>query len=330
MFSEPENFRPSTPPPQVLRVPYDFSGSTSTTTLESADSSSSPDDDDDLRIHLLGSHPLWGHHLWNASLDISRYLQRHASSLLHGGKSVLELGAAAGVPSIVCAREGAECVVATDYPDQPLIDVLVRNLETNVHSRHRQGCKAVAEGYLWGADPSALTAHLAPEKRDHGFDLLLLSDLIFNHQAHPALLHSMDVCLSKKGKGKASVSPSNSQQQEEMKFVHDEANPLFPDQLPRGEFTRDDAHPDTPCVLVFFTSHRPHLAHKDMEFFSKAHEAGWEVERVGRWTRDVRRLPARYVEFADTLTDSIPAHCRTANVSYRRRVSGCTRNSAWI
>ena len=177
MFSEPENFRPSTPPPQVLRVPYDFSGSSSTMTLESASDVQSASihasayaKDDDLRIHLLGAHPLWGHHLWNASLDISRYLQRHASSLLHGGKSVLELGAAAGVPSIVCAREGAECVVATDYPDQPLIDVLIKNLETNVHTK--PGHKAVAEAYLWGADPSPLKAHLAPEKREHGFDLL--------------------------------------------------------------------------------------------------------------------------------------------------------------
>lgn len=286
MFAEPENFRPATPPPQVLRVPYDFSGSGSTTTLEPADGVAVGDrDDSDLRIHLLGSHPLWGHHLWNASLDISRYLQRHAAGLLHG-KSVLELGAAAGVPSIVCAREGAECVVATDYPDQPLIDVLTKNIDANVNPQG--GRKVLAEGYLWGADPAHLKAHLSEAKQQEGFDLLLLSDLIFNHQAHPALLQSMDACLSRTGTPKLSV-PALTPEESEHRFTHDEGHPGFPDNLQRGEFTAKDTSPTTPCVLVFFTSHRPHLAHRDMEFFPKASEAGWQVERIGRWTRDVRR-----------------------------------------
>lgn len=275
MFAEPSDFRPKTPPPQVLRVPYDFSGTASTSTLESADQPASNASQDDLRIHLLGAHPLWGHHLWNASLDISRYLQTHSETLVKG-KTILELGAAAGVPSLVCAREGAQRVIATDYPDQPLIDILAKNIAENV----KDNDVAIAQGYLWGADPTDLKKHL-PENKD-GFDLLILSDLIFNHQAHPALLSSMDQCLSKQS---ASPSVSHSQFEEEHRLTHDEANPLFPDQLPRGEFTTEK--PTTPCVLVYYTSHRPHLAHKDVEFFVKAEQQGWIVERVGRWTRDV-------------------------------------------
>jgi hypothetical protein len=34
------------------------------------------------------------------------------------------------------------------------------------------------------------------------------------------------------------------------------------------------------CVLVFYTHHRPHLAHRDMEFFEIAGEMGWECEKV--------------------------------------------------
>ena len=30
-----------------------------------------------------------------------------------------------------------------------------------------------------------------------------------------------------------------------------------------------------PCILVFYTHHRPHLAHRDMQFFTKAKERGW-------------------------------------------------------
>lgn len=34
------------------------------------------------------------------------------------------------------------------------------------------------------------------------------------------------------------------------------------------------------CVLVFYTHHRPHLAHRDMEFFEMAGEMRWECEKV--------------------------------------------------
>lgn len=35
-----------------------------------------------------------------------------------------------------------------------------------------------------------------------------------------------------------------------------------------------------PCVLVFYTHHRPHLAHRDMGFFEKAKEDGWLCEEI--------------------------------------------------
>ncbi|CAO1612893.1 unnamed protein product [Parajaminaea phylloscopi] len=305
MFQEPDGFRPSTPPPQVLRVPYDFSGSGASTALLPADEAGESSAEE-LKIHLLGAHPLWGHHLWNASLDISRYLRRHARTLLRG-KAVLELGAAAGVPSIVCAREGAQTVVATDYPDTELIDVLQKNMLQNTAANGVQGQNVVVEGYLWGAGDTQLKSHLskAVPPRE-GFDLLLLSDLIFNHQAHDALLTTMSSCLASPptsrsaaaadagGSGigavaaaAAAATPSVDiqapMQSDAQRFARDESNPAFPDDLEVGEFTQDA--PTTPCVLVFFTHHRPHLAHRDMDFFVKAQSQGWEVERVGRWRR---------------------------------------------
>jgi nicotinamide N-methyltransferase len=44
------------------------------------------------------------------------------------GKTVLELGAGGGLPSLVCALSGAVQVVVTDYPDADLIE----NLRYNV------------------------------------------------------------------------------------------------------------------------------------------------------------------------------------------------------
>lgn len=42
---------------------------------------------------------------------------------------MLELGAGAGLPSLVCALNGASKVVVTDYPDAELIDNLRYNIE---------------------------------------------------------------------------------------------------------------------------------------------------------------------------------------------------------
>ena len=65
--------------------------------------------------------------LWNASRVLCDYLQEHAASLVLG-KDVLELGAGAGLPSIVCAVLGARKVVVTDYPDADLVDNLSFNI----------------------------------------------------------------------------------------------------------------------------------------------------------------------------------------------------------
>jgi nicotinamide N-methyltransferase len=45
------------------------------------------------------------------------------------GRYVLELGAGAGLPSLVCAINGAVGVVVTDYPDSELIENLNYNIE---------------------------------------------------------------------------------------------------------------------------------------------------------------------------------------------------------
>ena len=57
-----------------------------------------------------------GHILYPAAIALARFLELHASTLLHGpdggkgkgrGKNVLELGAGGGLPGLVAALEGA-------------------------------------------------------------------------------------------------------------------------------------------------------------------------------------------------------------------------------
>ncbi|EST05323.1 DENN domain protein [Kalmanozyma brasiliensis GHG001] len=235
MFEEPDDFRPKTPPPTVTY--YEFPGTSSKVTL-----------------NLVGNHPLWGHLAWNASFILSDFICAHALTLTKG-KRVLELGAAAGLPSIVCNWASASHVVATDYPDKDLIDNLTKNVVLNCQDESsplRGPGKSFVEGYIWGRDASPLLSKLTDASGKPGkFDLILLSDLVFNHQAHPALLETCEACLA---------------------------------DAPAGEDL--EGRMTTPCVLVFFTHHRPHLAYKDMQFFDMAEVKGWRFEKLGEWFRE--------------------------------------------
>src|SRR6266498_2381531 len=91
------------------------------------------------------------------------------------------------------------------------------------------------QGYIWGKDTNPLLNAISKSQKTSNFyDLIILSDLIFNHSQHKALLKTCEECLD----------PINGQ------------------------------------VLVFFTHNRPHLAHKDMEFFEEAKNLRWKVEKI--------------------------------------------------
>ena len=158
-----------------------------------------------LTLRLVGHNPLWGHHLWNAGRLVSTYLEKNPS--LTTNRTVLELGAGAGLPSLVCGILGARKVVVSDYPDPELVENLKRNIE---------GCegleeRVVAEGYCWGADPAPLLSHLPPSpstvsrEKVQGFDVLILADLLFNHSEHGKLIATIQQTLKKEENAKALV-----------------------------------------------------------------------------------------------------------------------------
>lgn len=153
----------------------------------------------DLTVRLVGHNPLWGHFLWNAGRTISDYLEDKADDLVKG-KTVLEFGAGAGLPSLVCALSGASQVVVTDYPDADLIE----NLQYNVDHCDLlpKTSKVVAKGFLWGAPTEELRATISNEE---GFDVLILADLLFNHSEHAKLIKSVQETLKKSPVSKAYV-----------------------------------------------------------------------------------------------------------------------------
>ncbi|KAG0046541.1 nicotinamide n-methyltransferase [Gryganskiella cystojenkinii] len=225
MFAEPEDFRP--PPPEPTFEIFTRSDSTKTPK--------------EITLRLVGSHPLWGHHLWNAAKVFANWMDSHPEHSLN--KTVLELGAGAALPGFVAAVNGASKVVITDYPDQDLISNIQFNAEKNVAKQIEDGT-VIVQGYLWGSNTRPLLALLNPSLlhstnvisgseslppaldgcQKQLYDTIILSDLLFNHSQHRAMLKTCKETLK----------------------------------------------PKTGRVFVFFTHHRPWLADADNKFFEIA------------------------------------------------------------
>jgi nicotinamide N-methyltransferase len=157
------------------------------------DSTSGPHPWNTITVRLIGSHPLWGHYLWNAARALARFLERTPS--LYRGMDVLELGAGAGLPGLIVAKSGARTVVLTDYPDRALVDNMAYNVVQNGVEAH-----VAVRGYIWGRPVEPLLEPLSTTTTTGAkFDLVLLSDLIFNHAEHRTLLWACEHTLAPRG-----------------------------------------------------------------------------------------------------------------------------------
>ncbi|KAL8995711.1 MAG: hypothetical protein Q9169_004605 [Polycauliona sp. 2 TL-2023] len=144
-----------------------------------------------LQLRLVGHNPLWGHHLWNGAQVVTDYLYDHAQELVQG-RTILELGAGAGLPSIAAAIWGAQQVVVTDYPDEDLVENMRMNVEA-AKDVLPKSADIVAKGHVWGASADPLLSCLRPGLR--GFNTLILADLLFNHSQHAALVSTIQSTL---------------------------------------------------------------------------------------------------------------------------------------
>lgn len=110
------------------------------------------------------------------------------------GKNWLELGAGTGLVSIVAAASSQfpATVVITDYPDALILDNLKANVARNKNLLSRQ-CKVWVEGYAWGTKPD----HLLTEPTRQGFDIVVMSDLLYFDKSHGILLESVQLLLSR-------------------------------------------------------------------------------------------------------------------------------------
>ncbi|KAH8194307.1 hypothetical protein TruAng_011530 [Truncatella angustata] len=154
-------------------------------------------------IHLVGFNLREGHYLWNGARYISNWFEDNVSSIKD--KTVFELGAGGGLPSIVAAILGAKKAVCTDYPDRELIEFIEKNIAESSTLIPEPKDRVVAEGYEWGQSPKPVLAHLDEQGRSDGFDVLVLADLLFKHPQHENMIRTIEMTLSKKRDSKALV-----------------------------------------------------------------------------------------------------------------------------
>lgn len=226
LMEDPEGYYPPSPPP--TKQVYTMRSGKAVT------------------LHLVGHSPTEAHHLWNGAKFIADYLEDEPGRVR--GKAVLELGAAAGLPSLVAGILGARKVVMTDFPDPELVENMQKNIDEcdgTVEPRGRIERTVDAAGFVWGAEPGPLLARLSGDDEDaegrgqggtdNKFDVLVLADLLFRHSEHGALVKTIKETMRKQ----------------------------------RGS-----------AAYVFFTSYRPWKQDLDMGFFDVARAAGLEVEQV--------------------------------------------------
>ncbi|KAF9876093.1 nicotinamide N-methyltransferase [Colletotrichum karsti] len=173
LFQDPEDYYPPTPPP-----------TSSSHTLASGRV---------LTLHLVGYSPTEAHHLWNGSRVVSDYFEAEPSRVK--GKTMLELGAGAGLPSLTAGILGAEKVVVTDFPDVDIVQTMQKNVD---EAGDLEGIVKPL-GYVWGADVEPLLAEL-PERdgKKRKFDVLVLADLLFRHSEHGKLVDTIEKALERK------------------------------------------------------------------------------------------------------------------------------------
>jgi nicotinamide N-methyltransferase len=105
---------------------------------------------------------------------------------------LIELGAGAGLPSIVIAKRNPHIsVVASDYPDADLIRTLHSNV---VRNNATLNCAVVP--HAWGSDPSALLP---------AADVVLAADTLWDPALHGALLRTMCAVLRRTSHARAHV-----------------------------------------------------------------------------------------------------------------------------
>ena len=139
-----------------------------------------------------GKKTLFATHIWSGAKILTEKLITNYAEYITG-KSVIEFGAAAGLPSLACLSPlGARLVLATDYPSSEVIKNLKGNLDRHFHSNPSSSLSTTSASYhvvehQWGESVSPLIA-CNEEKQ---FDVAIASECLWRHELHEDLVSSI-------------------------------------------------------------------------------------------------------------------------------------------
>ncbi|KAG9322025.1 hypothetical protein KVV02_003414 [Mortierella alpina] len=197
-----------------------------------------------LLLHLAnvggGVVKLMSHYVWNAALIMAEYIEQGELINVYG-KRVIEFGAGAALPGLLCVKRGARFSTLTDYPDQAIVQNLERNWYENLvetteeretrriagqestealrysellkdqdpkgHDERRsveQKVRCAVRGHAWGESVQDLVDCLpvdASEGEEQGYDWVLLADTLWVSEGHAGLLKSCLSVLKRKNEG---------------------------------------------------------------------------------------------------------------------------------
>ena len=104
--------------------------------------------------------------------------------------TVIEFGAAAGLPSLVALSLGAKMVVATDYPSPSVIENLSRNLANHSLSLPRSPSTSFRViSHVWSDERSL--SDIMQANNGESFDVALAAECLWRHELHSDLAASL-------------------------------------------------------------------------------------------------------------------------------------------
>lgn len=121
--------------------------------------------------------------IWSGATVLAKYLASRSERHRIADCSVLEFGAAAGLPSIVCNLLGAKTVCASDYPSEAVI----ANLNKNVDRNCKSSSSISVVPHLWGEDVTELLLI----NNGIQFDVVLAAECLWHHTSHSLLITSI-------------------------------------------------------------------------------------------------------------------------------------------
>mmetsp|Transcript_151095 Transcript_151095/g.266715 ORF Transcript_151095/g.266715 Transcript_151095/m.266715 type:complete len:292 (-) Transcript_151095:70-945(-) len=155
--------------------------------------------------------------VWNGAIRLAQLIEGGFLRKRLAGKIVLELGAAAALPSLVLMssaglsaeavleREVPAGVVLSDYDSPELVKNLEDNVRRNSHvlledfrlppEGHQNTSRLRIVGHTWGESVAGLVDALQSLREQAGFDAILLGDCMWRAEAHADLLKSLHSLL---------------------------------------------------------------------------------------------------------------------------------------